>query len=202
MAENKLADISTEFAIQTLKLTDGMKGYRALTNQLERSGTSIGANIREAKYAHSKGERQMIRQATKVDIQAVAQLAAKMWTEPTVNELAEEFEAALIDENATIFLCIVDKRTVGFAQCQLRRDYVEGASTSPVGYLEGVFVETEYRSRGYAKDLLSACEQWAKERGCTEFASDCELDNDQSLAFHLHAGFTEVNRIICFAKKI
>lgn len=54
MAENKLADISTEFAVQILKLTDRMKGHYSLSNQLERSGTSIGANIREAKYAHSR----------------------------------------------------------------------------------------------------------------------------------------------------
>ncbi|MBP3371102.1 MAG: four helix bundle protein [Clostridia bacterium] len=54
MAENKLADLSTDFAIQILKLTDHIKGHYALSNQLERSGTSIGANIREAKYAHSR----------------------------------------------------------------------------------------------------------------------------------------------------
>ena len=54
MAENKLADMSTEFAIQILKLTDGINGHYSLANQLERSGTSIGTNIREAKYAHSR----------------------------------------------------------------------------------------------------------------------------------------------------
>ncbi len=56
MAENKLADLSTEFAIRILKLTDSIKGHYSLSNQLERSGTSIGANIREAKYAHSKAD--------------------------------------------------------------------------------------------------------------------------------------------------
>lgn len=56
VAENKLADLSTEFAIKILKLTDGIKGHYSLNNQLERSGTSIGANIREAKYAHSKAD--------------------------------------------------------------------------------------------------------------------------------------------------
>ena len=56
MAENKLADISTEFAVKILNLTDSIKGHYSLTNQLERSGTSIGANIREAKYAHSKAD--------------------------------------------------------------------------------------------------------------------------------------------------
>ena len=54
MAENKLADLSTDFAVKILKLTDGMKGHYSLVNQLERSATSIGANIREAKYAHSR----------------------------------------------------------------------------------------------------------------------------------------------------
>ena len=54
MADNKLADMSTEFAVQILKLAGDIKGHYSLTNQLERSGTSIGANIREAKYAHSR----------------------------------------------------------------------------------------------------------------------------------------------------
>lgn len=54
MSENKLAELSTDFAVSILKLTDSIKGHYSLCNQLERSGTSIGANIREAKYAHSK----------------------------------------------------------------------------------------------------------------------------------------------------
>ena len=56
MAENKLADLSMDFAVTILKLTDDVKGHCSLINQLERSGTSIGANIREAKYAHSKAD--------------------------------------------------------------------------------------------------------------------------------------------------
>lgn len=56
MAENKLADLSTVFAVRILNLTDNIKGHHSLANQLERSGTSIGANIREAKYAQSKAD--------------------------------------------------------------------------------------------------------------------------------------------------
>ena len=56
MAENKLADLSMNFAVSILKATDGIKGHYSLINQLERSATSIGANIREAKYAHSKAD--------------------------------------------------------------------------------------------------------------------------------------------------
>ncbi len=56
MAENKLADLSMDFAIKVLRVADGIKGHHSLINQLERSATSIGANIREAKYAHSKAD--------------------------------------------------------------------------------------------------------------------------------------------------
>ena len=59
-----------------------------------------------------------------------------------------------------------------------------------------------YRAQGVAKQLLAACESWAREKGCAEFASDCELDNVQSLRFHLKMGFEEANRIICFTKKL
>ena len=54
MSENKLADLSMEFAVEILKLCEDIKGHSSIVNQLERSATSIGANIREAKYAHSK----------------------------------------------------------------------------------------------------------------------------------------------------
>ena len=56
MAENKLADLSMDFAVRLLKSTDDIKGHSSLINQLERSATSIGANIREAKYAHSRAD--------------------------------------------------------------------------------------------------------------------------------------------------
>ena len=55
---------------------------------------------------------------------------------------------------------------------------------------------------GLAKELLKACETWSKEQGYSEFASDCELENENSLKFHLKMGFEEVNRVICFMKRI
>jgi aminoglycoside 6'-N-acetyltransferase I len=71
-----------------------------------------------------------------------------------------------------------------------------------VGYLEGIFVAEDRRHQGIAKALLAACEGWARDQGCAEFASDCELSNVDSLRFHLALGFGEANRIICFTKKI
>jgi aminoglycoside 6'-N-acetyltransferase I len=68
--------------------------------------------------------------------------------------------------------------------------------------LEGIFVAEDYRRQGIARALLRACENWSKEQGCTEFASDCELTNTESLLFHLKLGFLEANRIICFTKEL
>ena len=144
----------------------------------------------------------MIRKAQQSDAKAIATLAAKMWTSTTEEVLKTEFEELLLNEEAAIFLYLANGISIGFAQCQLRHDYVEGTETSPVGYLEGVFVESGYRRQGYGKKLVNACVDWAKSKGCTEFASDCELHNTDSQAFHLHSGFCEANRIICFIKKI
>lgn len=54
MKENKLVDLSMDFAIKIIKLCESVKGHHSLVNQLERSATSIGANIHEANYAHGK----------------------------------------------------------------------------------------------------------------------------------------------------
>ena len=143
-----------------------------------------------------------IRKAAFSDAAAVAALALQLWPDHEVREMQIEFESILTAAEAAIFLAFVDETPVGFAQCQLRHDYVEGTSSSPVGYLEGIFVMPAYQKRGIARILLSSCESWAKEQGCTEFASDCELDNHDSLRFHLSVGFEEANRIICFTKTL
>ena len=131
----------------------------------------------------------------------VAQLAIQMWDDNSVDEL----EADLIDymdNGGAIFMPYHNGVAIGFAQCGFRHDYVEGTETSPVGYLEGVFVEAAYRRQGIARKLVKECQMFAKAYGCTEFASDCELDNTESLQFHLKMGFVEANRIICFTKRL
>ena len=136
------------------------------------------------------------------DAQTVAKLASELWPDHDCAELLSEMEALLTTPDAAVFLMLHKGDAIGFAQCQLRRDYVEGTETSPVGYLEGVYIRQDFRRQGCAKKLLSACEKWARQRGCSEFASDCEWSNTESHAFHLHTGFEEANRIICFTKKL
>lgn len=144
----------------------------------------------------------MIRKAEMKELTMIAELACQLWPDNTVDEMCSEMGEILAKPDAAFFLAYAEKVPIGFAQCQLRHDYVEGTDSSPVGYLEGIYVAEAYRKQGIAKALLTACESWAKTKGCSEFASDCELDNTQSLQFLLHVGFEEANRIICFTKKL
>lgn len=144
----------------------------------------------------------MIKKANAQDVPALGRLAAMLWPHHSEEEMAEDFAELLKKMDAACFLAYDKNQPVAFAQCQLRHDYVEGTENSPVGYLEGIYVVDAYREQGIAKQLLAACEEWAKTMGCREFASDCELDNDESLRFHLRTGFEEANRIICFVKRI
>lgn len=143
-----------------------------------------------------------IRKAALSDAATAAMLAQQLWPHHETAQLQEEFEPSLGDANAAVFLAYSDSVPADFAQCQLRNDYVEGTSSTPVGYLEGIFVVPAYQKQGIARALLAACENWARMRGCSEFASDCELSNSDSLLFHLNVGFEEANRIICFTKKL
>lgn len=106
----------------------------------------------------------MIYKATKDDVHTLAELAVMMWSSHSVEELEKGFEAAVNSDKAAVFIALSDGVIVGFAQCSLRYDYVEGTSSSPVGYLEGIFVKSEHRKQGYAGQLLDRCENGRRAR--------------------------------------
>lgn len=142
------------------------------------------------------------RRARKGDEESLASLAALLWGSHAREEMLREFSRLIVHEEAGVFLGYQGEEPIGFAQCQLRHDYVEGTQSSPVGYLEGIFVKEEFRRRGFGGELLRECEKWALGKGCTEFASDCELENDDSFHFHMAEGFAEANRVVCFCKQL
>lgn len=144
----------------------------------------------------------LIKRATDSDNKILAKLAIQMWDSASLSELETDFTKIAGSKTAVCFICFLEDIPIGFAQCSLRNGYVEGTNSSPVGYLEGIFIEEKYRTKGYAKELLLVCEKWARDMGCSEFASDCELTNENSFNFHLSMGFDEANRIICFRKSI
>ena len=140
--------------------------------------------------------------ATPGEAARLAELVKIVWPEHTLEELTGVVTDYILSGSSAVFAETADGDYVGAALCALRHDYVEGCETSPVGYLEGVVVREDFRHRGVAQRLVAECEQWAREKGCTEFASDCELTNTASLDFHLSLGFQEANRIICFRKML
>ena len=136
------------------------------------------------------------------DARALAPLVKKLWPEHSENELIRILQEYADGEESCIFVCKKEDHFMGVALCCLRHDYVEGCETSPVGYLEGIYVDDHHRMQGIARKLVHECENWAREKGCRELASDCELSNTASRSFHLGTGFSEENRIICFKKNL
>ena len=144
----------------------------------------------------------MIRRAKMEDLPVLTELALELWPDNAADKMYFDLGGIMTSGESIFFLAYEQDKPVGFAQCQLRHDYVEGTETSPVGYLEVIYVKEAARELGFASRLMKACEDWARLEGCMEFASDCEIDNTESLAFHLKLGFTEANRIICFKKNL
>lgn len=144
----------------------------------------------------------MIIESNKEHTKVLAEMATQIWDNDNILELESEFEEICNDKNSTCFIKFERDKAVGFANVTLRYDYVEGTETSPVGYLEGIYIKENFRRKGYARELVNICEDWAKDMGCSEFASDCLLHNIDSFKFHLAIGFVEANRIICFKKSI
>ena len=91
---------------------------------------------------------------------------------------------------------------VGFVEASIRSDYVNGTETSPVVFLEGIYVASTHRRQGVAKSLVSSVAAWAASRGCQEFASDAPIENDLSLLVHKSLGFVETERVVYFRKAL
>jgi aminoglycoside 6'-N-acetyltransferase I len=90
----------------------------------------------------------------------------------------------------------------GLAEAALRRDYVNGTASTPVAFLEAIYVRPEARRQGIAASLVGAVERWARGCGCRELASDALLENHVSHAVHRALGFEETERVVFFRKKL
>jgi aminoglycoside 6'-N-acetyltransferase I len=107
-------------------------------------------------------------------------------------------------DQATQMVFVIDRengRLGGFLETGTRR-YANGCETSPVGYIEGWYVDPDLRRAGWGRALVQAAEAWARSCGYAEIASDCLLENEVSLKAHTALGYEETERLIHFRKSL
>jgi aminoglycoside 6'-N-acetyltransferase I len=126
-----------------------------------------------------------------------------LWPEMTEEENVSETGAMMADPRAFVRIAWnTQGQPAGFAEATLRRDYVNGCATSPVAFLEGIYVEPWARRQGVARTLVNAVEAWGQEKGCRELASDALLENADSHGMHRGLGFEETERVVYFRKNL
>lgn len=137
------------------------------------------------------------------NLDSVVAMGQKLFPEASALELKEGFSGYLQDSEGVCLLCCLETgEPIGFVELSVRHDYVEGSSTSPVPYVEGIFVEEAHRGKGVARALIEVGYSWARDKGYREVGSDVELHNTASMAFHEAIGFTEVGRVVSYIKTI
>lgn len=127
-----------------------------------------------------------------------------LWTDASADDHRAYMAIALAQPERFLQLMMYDaqRQPIGFIEGSIRADYVNGTETSPVGFVEGVYVAPAWRRRGVARALFDAIGDWARARGCRELASDALLDNEASQRAHLALGFKETERVVYFARKL
>lgn len=108
-------------------------------------------------------------------VEQVADLRHALWPDHDRGALRQDLLAMLTNTSGRVLhLSAFDYREalIGFAEVALRLDFVNGCQTSPVAFLEGIFVDPRHRRQGVARALTTAAEAWARGQGCSEFASD------------------------------
>ena len=153
-----------------------------------------------------------IRTVRSMDREAWVRLRSELWPHHPLPDLAREVESYLrgdglwrLGDRSIPFTAFVaedpDLGIVGFVEASLR-PWAEKCRTTPVGYLEGWYVAPASRRRGIGRSLVGAAEEWARERGCQEMASDAHVDNLASEKSHRALGYEEVQRLIHFRRPL
>ncbi len=143
-----------------------------------------------------------IREANKSDRGEYIRMRKLLWPECSIERHKIETDLVLSSSGAVFVAEISKPNLVGFAEISIRSDHVEGTIELPVPYLEGWYVDSEYRGMGIGKALITAAEGFAADMGFKELASDAELANELSISIHKSVGFKEVGRTVHFVKKI
>jgi aminoglycoside 6'-N-acetyltransferase I len=149
-----------------------------------------------------------IRAARVEDREQLVEMRYELWPESTREEQEREVDAEFAGEASgglpkVILVSVKDSGgLIGFLEAGLR-SHADGCDTAlPVGYVEGWFVREPWRGRGVGAELMRAAEEWAREQGCREMASDALVDNVGSQNAHEALGFEVVDRCVHYRKRL
>ncbi len=144
----------------------------------------------------------LIRRAAPQDREHWLRMRMLLWPGDSPQAHLAEMEEMIADPLCAVFLAETPQgRLVGFLEAAQRK-YADGCDTSPVGYIEGWYVEPDVRRAGVGKLLVRAAEDWARQSGLREMASDCLIDNQISYNAHISLEYEEVERLIHFRKSL
>jgi len=141
--------------------------------------------------------------AAENDLPVWLEMALDLWPYESKEDMESLFHTLFSSANDEILIARTDEGiAAGFANISVRKEYVEGSNSSPVGYIEGIYVKPEFRKQGIAKRFIELAEEWSRQRGCKELGSDTEIENTESQNFHLRVGFGKPSTIVHFIKGI
>jgi aminoglycoside 6'-N-acetyltransferase I len=149
-----------------------------------------------------------IRRAVPADREVLGKLRHALWPESSAEHHEEELVPILAGKSPgvmplTYFVAEnVDGEVLGFVEVGLRSTADGCDWERAVGYVEGWYVAEAHRRRGVGGLLIAAAENWAREKGCTDMASDTQVGNEQALHAHLRLGYEIAERAILFRKKL
>lgn len=146
----------------------------------------------------------LIRTVEEKDLRAWERMRQELWPSPAgehAGEIARFFAGDRNNPMDVLIACATNGEPTGFVELAIR-PYAEGCYSGRVAYIEGWFVDVAFRKQGVGTALMKAAEDWGRVQGCTELASDVEIENKVSIEAHRAIGFTEIVRSICFRKEL
>ncbi len=92
-------------------------------------------------------------------------------------------------------------QSIGFIELTIR-PYVNGCDSSPVAFVEGIWVDEKFQKHGIGRALIKKAEEWAQSLSVKELASDTRIESEHSIHAHKSWGFEETERVVYFKKTL
>ena len=148
----------------------------------------------------------IIRPAQASDAAEWLRMRMALWTgsdpDTQAGEIAHFLAALPLPTLHAAFVCPrPDTGLCGLVEVSIR-PYADSCEGNNVGYLEAWYVDPDVREQGVGRALVTAAEEWARQQGCREMASDADLDNTISQAAHQRLGYVETGRSVQFCKAL